>query len=163
MQAGGKGVNISRAAVSAGLRTARCFPARPDDPFVTELVAAGIACSPAPPAGDVRINLAITEPDGTTTKLNSPGSTVSGRHLDDLAATVLDRAGDAAWVVLAGSLPPGHPTAGTPSWCGPCTPRRPGSRSTPARGRCRPGGGAPRRGSRPDEAQRRGAGVVRRR
>jgi 1-phosphofructokinase len=109
MQAGGKGVNISRAAVSAGLGTEAVFPARPDDPFVTELVAAGIACSPAPPAGDVRINLAITEPDGTTTKLNSPGSTVSARHLDDLAATLLDRAAAASWVVLAGSLPPGAP------------------------------------------------------
>jgi 1-phosphofructokinase len=109
MQAGGKGVNISRAAVSAGLATDAVFPARPDDPFVTELRAAGIACSPAPPAGDVRINLAITEPDGTTTKLNSPGATVSSQHLDDLAATLLDRAAHAAWVVLAGSLPPGAP------------------------------------------------------
>jgi 1-phosphofructokinase len=109
MQAGGKGVNISRAAVSAGLSTEAVFPARPDDPFVTELVAAGIACSPAPAAGDVRINLAITEPDGTTTKLNSPGATVSAGHLDDLAATLLDRAADASWVVLAGSLPPGAP------------------------------------------------------
>ncbi len=109
MQAGGKGVNISRAAVSAGLATDAVFPARPDDPFVTELTAAGIACSPAPPAGDVRINLAITEPDGTTTKLNSPGVSVSGQHLDDLAATLLDRAAHASWVVLAGSLPPGAP------------------------------------------------------
>ena len=109
MQAGGKGVNISRAAVSAGLRTEAVFPARPDDPFVTELEAAGIRCCPAPPAGDIRINLAITEPDGTTTKLNSPGATVSAAHLDGLAATLLDRAAQAAWVVLAGSLPPGAP------------------------------------------------------
>ncbi len=109
MQAGGKGVNISRAAMSAGLDTEAVFPARPDDPFVTELESAGIRCCPAPPAGDVRINLAITEPDGTTTKLNSPGATVSATHLDDLAATLLDRAADAAWVVLAGSLPPGAP------------------------------------------------------
>jgi 1-phosphofructokinase len=109
MQAGGKGVNISRAAVSAGLDSEAVFPARPDDPFVTELEAAGIRCCPAPPAGDIRINLAITEPDGTTTKLNSPGATVSASHLDDLAATLLDRAAAAAWVVLAGSLPPGAP------------------------------------------------------
>jgi 1-phosphofructokinase len=109
MQAGGKGVNISRAAVSAGLRTEAVFPSRPDDAFVTELEAAGIRCCPAPPAGDIRINLAITEPDGTTTKLNSPGATVSATHLDDLAATLLDRAAAASWVVLAGSLPPGAP------------------------------------------------------
>ena len=109
MQAGGKGVNISRAAVSAGLGTEAVFPARSDDAFVTELEAAGIRCCPAPPAGDIRINLAITEPDGTTTKLNSPGATVSATHLDDLAATLLDRAAAASWVVLAGSLPPGAP------------------------------------------------------
>ena len=109
MQAGGKGVNISRAAMSAGLDTEAVFPARPDDPFVVELVSAGIPCHPAPPAGDVRINLAITEPDGTTTKLNSPGATVSAAHLDDLGATLLERAATASWVVLAGSLPPGAP------------------------------------------------------
>ena len=109
MQAGGKGVNISRAAVSADLATEAVFPARPDDPFVHELTAAGIVCCPAPPAGDIRINLAITEPDGTTTKLNSPGATMSESHLADLAATLLDRAAGASWVVLAGSLPPGAP------------------------------------------------------
>jgi 1-phosphofructokinase len=109
MQAGGKGVNISRAAVSADLATEAVFPARPDDPFVQELTAAGIACCPARPAGDIRINLAITEPDGTTTKLNSPGATMSESHLADLAATLLDRAAGASWVVLAGSLPPGAP------------------------------------------------------
>jgi 1-phosphofructokinase len=109
MQAGGKGVNISRAAMAADLATEAVFPARPDDPFVAELTAAGIVCCPAPPAGDIRINLAITEPDGTTTKLNSPGAMVAANHLDDLAATLLDRAADASWVVLAGSLPPGAP------------------------------------------------------
>src|SRR5215211_3969365 len=80
MQAGGKGVNISRAAMSAGLHTEAVFPARGDDPFVAELESIGIRCCPAPPAGDVRINLAITEPDGTTTKLNSPGATASAAH-----------------------------------------------------------------------------------
>ena len=109
MQAGGKGVNISRAAISAQLATEAVFPARPEDSFVTELTAAGIRCCPASPAGDIRINLAITEPDGTTTKPNSPGATVSASHLDDLAATLLERAAGASWVVLAGSLPPGAP------------------------------------------------------
>ena len=109
MQAGGKGVNISRAAVSADLATEAVFPARPDDPFVHELTAAGISCCPSRPAGDIRINLAITEPDGTTTKLNSPGATMSESHLADLADTLLARAAGASWVVLAGSLPPGAP------------------------------------------------------
>ena len=112
MQAGGKGVNISRAAMSAGLATEAVFPARPDDPFVTELARGGHRrADPAPPAGDVRINLAITEPDGTTTKLNSPGAIVSTRPTSTTSARPLlvPAPRRAAWVVLAGSLPPGAP------------------------------------------------------
>ena len=41
-QAGGKGINISRAAVTAGLPTRAILPARDGDPFVTGLGAAGI-------------------------------------------------------------------------------------------------------------------------
>jgi 1-phosphofructokinase len=108
-QAGGKGVNISRAAVAAGLDTVAVLPARPDDPFVRELEAAGIACCTSRPAGDIRVNLALTEPDGTTTKLNSPGAAVDAEHLDDLAATLVREARKASWTVLAGSLPPGAP------------------------------------------------------
>jgi 1-phosphofructokinase len=146
MQAGGKGVNISRAAMSAGLGTEAVFPAHPDDPFVTELLSAGIACYPAPPAGDVRINLAITEPDGTTTKLNSPAPSLR----------VPPRRPWGPPCSPGPPPPPGScsparchrvlPTAGTPSSCGRCAARRPGGRRHqrgPARG--------PRRGS-PDAA-----------
>ena len=108
-QAGGKGVNISRAAVAAGLPTVAVVPAAPHDPFVAELRAAGIDCRPLEPAGPVRVNLTISEPDGTTTKLNDPGAAVEQRHLDLLADAVVTLAADATWVVLAGSLPPGAP------------------------------------------------------
>jgi 1-phosphofructokinase len=109
-QAGGKGVNISRAAVSAGLTTIAVLPAQSDDPFVRELEAAGIQCRPSLPAGPIRVNLTLTEPDGTTTKLNSPGAAVEAEHLDDLAAKLVHHARGSAWAVLAGSLPPGAPT-----------------------------------------------------
>jgi 1-phosphofructokinase len=111
-QSGGKGVNISRAAVAAGLRTVAVLPAGQDDPFVHELLHDGIDCRPVAPAGEVRMNLTITEPDGTTTKLNSPGATVSPAVLDAMAQALLLRAESARWVVLAGSLPPGAP----PGW-----------------------------------------------
>ena len=75
-QAGGKGVNISRAAVAAGIPTIAVLPAPPDGSIVHELTEAGIECRPSRPAGDVRVNLTLTEPDGTTTKLNSPGAAV---------------------------------------------------------------------------------------
>ena len=103
-QGGGKGVNISRACVSAGQPTVAVLPAAHDDPFVVELLAAGIDCRPVPPAGDVRINLTITEPDGTTTKLNSPGAEVTHDDLERMAEAILARAAVASWTVLAGSV-----------------------------------------------------------
>ncbi|MEZ5097522.1 MAG: 1-phosphofructokinase family hexose kinase [Nocardioides sp.] len=111
-QSGGKGVNISRAAVAAGLPTVAVLPADPADPFVHDLARAGIDCRPTPASGPIRINLAITEPDGTTTKLNSPGATADADVLAALSQAVLRLAADATWVVLAGSLPPGAP----PGW-----------------------------------------------
>ena len=50
-QAGGKGVNISRASVAAGVPSIAVLPARKDDPFVHELLAAGIDCRPVPTTG----------------------------------------------------------------------------------------------------------------
>jgi len=110
-QAGGKGVNISRAASAAGVPTIAVLPAAKDDPFVLELLRDGIDCRPESPAGPIRVNLTLTEPDGTTTKINSPGATVLAEDLDRLAAAVVHRAQGATWVVLAGSLPPGAPDA----------------------------------------------------
>ena len=108
-QAGGKGVNISRAAVTADIPSIAVVPAAKDDAFVLELLGAGIDCRPVRPAGDVRVNLTITEPDGTTTKLNSPGAAVLPLHLELMAQAVLVRASSADWTVLAGSLPAGAP------------------------------------------------------
>ncbi len=108
-QAGGKGVNISRACLAAGVPTTAVLPAAPDDPFVLELTAAAIPSRLVAPDGAVRVNLTISEPDGTTTKLNSPGAAASSATLDALAAALRDLADGADWLVLAGSLPPGAP------------------------------------------------------
>jgi 1-phosphofructokinase len=108
-QAGGKGVNISRACVAADLPSIAVLPASKDDPFVLELLAAGIDCRPVEHEGDLRVNITITEPDGTTTKLNSPGPQATPRLLRDLEEALVRRAASADWIVLAGSLPPGTP------------------------------------------------------
>jgi len=108
-QAGGKGVNISRACVAADQPTIAVLPAAKDDPFVIELLAAGIDCRPVAHEGDLRVNITITEPDGTTTKLNSPGPQATARLLDELTEALVRRAAAAEWIVLAGSLPPGAP------------------------------------------------------
>jgi len=114
MQAGGKGINISRAAVAAGVETIALFPARVDDPFVTSLMADQIPVEAVLPSGSVRINLTVVEPDGTTTKLNSPGDVVDVAALDRLSEAVIrhaERATSNDWVVLAGSVPPGTPAS----------------------------------------------------
>ncbi|MCW2798102.1 1-phosphofructokinase family hexose kinase [Nocardioides sp.] len=108
-QAGGKGVNISRASVAAGIPSIAVLPAPKDDPFVLELLSSGIDCRPVEHAGVLRVNITISEPDGTTTKLNSPGPTATPEVLDALAASLRRRAASADWIVLAGSLPPGAP------------------------------------------------------
>jgi 1-phosphofructokinase len=59
--------------------------------------------------GTVRTNLTITEPDGTTTKLNEPGAMLDDSARDALTRAVVDAAAGASWVVLSGSLPPGMP------------------------------------------------------
>lgn len=107
-QPGGKGVNISRACVAADVATCAVLPVAEDDLFVRELAALGVPCAPVPPAGAMRVNLTVTEPDGTTTKLNATGAAVGAADLTALSDRVLSLAsGD--WVVLAGSLPPGAP------------------------------------------------------
>ena len=108
-QSGGKGVNISRAAVAAHVPTIAVLPAQSDDPYVLELLRDGIDCRPERPVGPVRVNITITEPDGTTTKINSPGAMVDQAALDRLERALHQRARQARWVVLAGSLPPGAP------------------------------------------------------
>lgn len=111
-QAGGKGVNISRASVQAKVPTLAVLPAAKDDPFVHELLAGGIDCRPVHHEGRLRVNITITEPDGTTTKLNSPGPELTPGVREELGVALRRRAATADWVVLAGSLPPGTP----PGW-----------------------------------------------
>lgn len=108
-QAGGKGVNIARACVAAGIPAVAVLPAAQDDPFVLELLAAGIDCRPVHHDGALRVNITITEPDGTTTKLNSPGPELTPDVRRRLGESLQRRAAGADWVVLAGSLPPGAP------------------------------------------------------
>ena len=108
-QAGGKGINISRAAVAAEVPTLAVLPADSDDTFVIALLRDGIDARPTTPSGPIRANVTITEPDGTTTKLNSPGPEASPATLAAMQEALISRAARADWIVLAGSLPPGAP------------------------------------------------------
>jgi 1-phosphofructokinase len=106
---GGKGVNVARALTLAGVDTVAVLPAGERDPFLAALRAQGVRFQAVGVSGSVRTNLAITESDGTTTKVNEPGSALSAAEAAELAEAVAERAQFAQWVVLSGSLPPGLP------------------------------------------------------
>jgi 1-phosphofructokinase len=106
---GGKGVNVARALTLAGLDAVAVLPAPANDPLVAALSATAVPFRSVPTSGAVRTNLAITEHDGTTTKLNEPGAALDAAALDALTRSVAACAHSAAWVVLSGSLPPGVP------------------------------------------------------
>jgi 1-phosphofructokinase family hexose kinase len=129
-EAGGKGINVSRALATMGVATSAIAPgsaatkARLDD-----LLGGSIVLRTVDIDGDIRTNLSLVEPDGTVTKVNEPGPTLdeatAARLLDDIVAAALEiLAADGAgpglgrvpaegpserWVVASGSLPPGLP------------------------------------------------------
>jgi 1-phosphofructokinase len=106
---GGKGVNVARALTLAGLDALAVLPAADTDPIVAALQASGVMFRCVPVTGVVRTNLAITESDGTTTKLNEPGAALDDSARNALTRAVVEAAAHASWVVLSGSLPPGVP------------------------------------------------------
>ncbi|WFR84353.1 hexose kinase [Arthrobacter sp. Y-9] len=108
-EAGGKGVNVSRALTASGLKTVAVLPGDPTDPVVVGLASTGIPHQALPIGAPLRSNITLTEPDGTTTKVNEPGPELTADQRDALTALLLNESREASWVVLAGSLPPGFP------------------------------------------------------
>jgi len=104
---GGKGVNVTRALAASGAESLAVLPGAADDPLVSALHAAHVPVALVPIAGHLRSNLTLTEPDGTTTKLNEPGPALSPAEQQQLVDEVVRQAADASWLVLAGSLAPG--------------------------------------------------------
>jgi 1-phosphofructokinase len=104
---GGKGVNVARALTLAGVESVALLPAPYDDPLIAALQASAVAFRCVTSTEAVRTNLAVTEHDGTTTKLNEPGATLDPAVIEALTAAVIANAEQASWVVLSGSLPPG--------------------------------------------------------
>ena len=80
VEPGGKGVNVARVLAASGQQATALVPAAPGDPLlkaIESLGLAGLTCRAVPVAGAARINTAVTEPDGTTTKLNESGAGLS--------------------------------------------------------------------------------------
>lgn len=114
LDAGGKGINVSRGLDQNGIATVAVFPVGgPDGPLiVSELEAVNVSVHPVPVAGAIRSNITLVDADGETTKINAPGPVLDEAEqaaILDAVAEHLD-AGDVRYVVAAGSLPEGVST-----------------------------------------------------
>lgn len=107
--AGGKGINVARVIAAAGHPTIAVLPLNEHDPFAGALRGARLPLRTVPVHGPVRENLTIADPAGVTTKINLPGATLSAAEAVALTDAVVETAGGADWLVLAGSLAPGLP------------------------------------------------------
>jgi 1-phosphofructokinase len=110
--AGGKGINVARAVAAAGEECTAVVPLAPGDPFESllgdaALVESALHTCLVPIRGRVRANLTITDPAGVTTKLNLPGARLSPDEVASVVDATVAASAHAAWLVLAGSLPPG--------------------------------------------------------
>ncbi|RNE49328.1 1-phosphofructokinase family hexose kinase [Corynebacterium alimapuense] len=107
--AGGKGVNVAHALHLAERKSLALFPADEDDPFIALLKQAEIPFHSVPVNGGVRMNTTLTEPDGTTTKINGPGARITPATRETLEQELDKLLAFTDWLVIAGSLPPGAP------------------------------------------------------
>ncbi|MCC9177195.1 1-phosphofructokinase family hexose kinase [Arthrobacter sp. zg-Y750] len=114
-ESGGKGVNVCRALTASGVASLAVLPGADEDPVTAGLRQAGIPYLNMPITAPLRSNITLTEPDGTTTKVNAPGPSLSPVEQEALIALVVgactpkEGSGPVSWLVLAGSLPPGVP------------------------------------------------------
>ncbi len=106
---GGKGINVALVLHAAGVPVVAVLPGAADEPLLGELQARGLNHRSVPVAGRLRVNLTLAEPEGTTTKINSPGPRLDEAELAALTDAVVDAATAGQWAVLSGSLPPGVP------------------------------------------------------
>jgi 1-phosphofructokinase len=109
VDAGGKGVNVARALAAHGRKAKAVLPSGGAEGAQLEalLAGSGLDLLTVRIADSIRANVTIVEADGTTTKLNEPGPSLSQDELNALAVTLSDAAVAADWVVLSGSLSPG--------------------------------------------------------
>jgi 1-phosphofructokinase len=106
---GGKGVNVSRALLANGVPSVAVVPC--GGPEGTQLVdlckAEKVDLIAVPIAGRTRSNITLAEPDGTVTKINEAGPTMTVDEFSVVTERVLAAATRARWVVVCGRMPPG--------------------------------------------------------
>src|SRR5262245_50482823 len=90
----GKGVNVTRALTANGIPSVAVLPVGGTSGTELEALLAveNVSYRAVPVAGSVRVNISLTEPDGTATKVNAAGPTLSPEETDRLLAAAADAA-----------------------------------------------------------------------
>ncbi len=109
IDAAGKGVNVSRALAAFGTETHAILvgAALGAEWMASELTANSIAHTMVMAPGITRSNITLVEADGTVTKINEPGVTMSPEILEAVEAALESQPLENNWVVFAGRLNPG--------------------------------------------------------
>ncbi|MCU1412342.1 MAG: 1-phosphofructokinase [Rhodoglobus sp.] len=108
LEAGGKGVNVTRALAANGVESIAVLPVGGSEgtELTSLLDAAAVAARLVPVSGRTRSNITVAEADGTITKLNEPGSTLTADELAAVTSTVASTVTAGDWVIISGSVPP---------------------------------------------------------
>jgi 1-phosphofructokinase family hexose kinase len=112
VDAGGKGINVARAAHRLGCPVmALGFLAPTNGALILQALAAeGIPCDFVDVPGQTRTNLKIKDPEtGVETEINEPGFRVEPDQIRSVEEKVAAHARERCVVAFSGSLPPGAP------------------------------------------------------
>jgi len=109
--AGGRGINASRMLHSFGAATLAVATAGGESGqrFECYLQQAGFPFELVPVNREIRTNIAITDRQGLTIKLNEVGPRLTPEEVSRIEEAVRRRLEGADWLMLCGSLPPGVP------------------------------------------------------
>jgi 1-phosphofructokinase len=105
----GKGVNVTLALHAHGHASTAVLPlgGAVGNELRTMLDASGASIVTVPISASIRSNVSLLEPDGTVTKINEPGPTLTSAEANTLSDTALAAAQGAQWLACCGSLPSG--------------------------------------------------------
>jgi 1-phosphofructokinase family hexose kinase len=108
---GGRGINAAAVIHSFGGETLAIVPAGGERGarFESFMDHCGFPVVTVPIRNDVRLNFTVTDRHGLTIKLNESGPRIDRGELTSIEGTVDSYLGNASWLMLCGSLPPGVP------------------------------------------------------
>lgn len=107
VEAGGKGVNVTRNLTRNGVSSKAVFPVGMADGERFTSLLSEYEIVRVPIRESVRMNLSIVEPGGVVTKINAPGPVLSPVEVELLVEETALAVRGARWLALCGSIPPG--------------------------------------------------------